>query len=262
MEREPFSLMDRVAIVTGSGQGIGRAIALGLARAGAHLVIAERQPETAEGVAAEVRTLGRKAMSLPADVKHADQVEGMVNRTLGEMGRIDVLVNNVGGGIRAPALELEEKGWDAVLQATLKTAFLCARAVARPMIEQGGGNIINIASVEGLVAAPLMIPYAAAKSAVISLTKTLAVEWAQHGIRVNAIAPGFVDTPGIARWLTPEMKAGRASQVPLGRYGQPDDMAGVAVFLASDAAAYVTGHTIVADGGLTARRVGDNLMFP
>lgn len=259
MDPSPFSLADKVAIVTGSGQGIGRAIALGLARAGAHLVIAERRPETAEGVAAEVRALGRKALPLFTDVKQTDQVESMVARTLGEMGRIDVLVNNVGGGIRAPALELEEKGWDVVLRTTLKTAFLCARASARPMIGQGGGSIINIASVEGLFAAPFMSPYAAAKAGVISLTKTLAVEWAQHGIRVNAIAPGFVDTPGLRPWLTPEMKAGRASHVPLGRYGQPDDIAGAAVFLASDAAAYVTGHTLVVDGGLTARRVGDNL---
>ena len=260
MQPSPFSLEDRVAIVTGSGQGIGRAIALGMARAGAHLVIAERRQESAEAVAAEVRALGRKAISLPADVKQADQVEGMVSNTAKELGRIDVLVNNVGGGIRAPAIELEEKAWDVVMRMTLKTAFLGSQAVARHMKDHGGGAIINISSVEGLLSAPLMSPYAAAKAAIINLTRTLAVEWAQHNIRVNAIAPGFVETPGVLQYLTPEMKAGRASYVPMGRYGQPDDMVGAAVFLASDAATYVTGNTIVVDGGLTARRPGDNLM--
>ncbi|MDP6100552.1 MAG: 3-oxoacyl-ACP reductase family protein [Dehalococcoidia bacterium] len=251
---------NRVAIVTGSGQGIGRAIALGMARAGAHLVIAERRPESAEAVAVEVRALGRKAISLPADVKQADQVAGIVAKTVGELGRIDVLVNNVGGGIRAPAMELEEKAWDLVMRMTLKTAFLGSQAVARHMKDHGGGAILNISSVEGLLSAPLMSPYAAAKAAIINLTRTLAAEWAQQGIRVNAIAPGFVETPGVLQFLTPEMKAGRTSYIPMGRYGQPDDMVGAAVFLASDAAAYITGHTLVVDGGLTARRPGDNLM--
>ena len=219
MQPSPFSLEDRVAIVTGSGQGIGRAIALGMARAGAHLVIAERRQESAEAVAVEVRALGRKAISLPADVKQADQVEGMVSNTAKELGRIDVLVNNVGGGIRAPAIELEEKAWDVVMRMTLKTAFLGSQAVARHMKDHGGGAIINISSVEGLLSAPLMSPYAAAKAAIINLTRTLAVEWAQHNIRVNAIAPGFVETPGVLQYLTPEMKAGRASYVPMGRYG-------------------------------------------
>jgi len=245
-----FNLTDRVAIVTGGGQGIGKEIALAFAEAGAHVVVADMRAEIAQATAAEVRGLGRRALSVVTDVRDSEQVASMVQRARDEFGRIDILVNNAAGNFKAPFLELTEKGWDAVVRATLKSVFLCTSAVAKVMVEQRQGNIVNIASMDGIRASVDAAPYGAAKAGVISLTKTLALELAPYNIRVNAIAPGYIDTPGTAQWRTPEVTEHRRSHIALGRTGQPDDVATVALFLASEASSYITGETVVVDGGV------------
>jgi len=244
-----FNLTDRVAIVTGGGQGIGRGIALAFAEAGAHLVVADMRAETAQATAAELRGQGKRALATVTDVRDSGQVADMVRRARDEFGRIDILVNNAAGNFRAPFLEISEKGWDAVVRATLKSVFLCTSAVAKIMVEQGCGNIVSIASVDGIRAALGFAPYGAAKAGVISLTKTLALELAPYNIRVNCIAPGGVDTPGTAQWRTPEVMEQIRRDIPLGRLGQPEDIACTALFLASDASSYMTGETVLVDGG-------------
>ena len=244
-----FGLTDRVAVVTGGGQGIGKGIALAFAEAGAHLVVADMRAETVQAAAAELHDQGKRALVTVTDVRDSAQVAEMVQRAMGEFGRIDILVNNAAGNFRAPFLEITEKGWDAVVRATLKSVFLVTSAVTKVMVEQGGGNIVSIASVDGLRAALGFAPYGAAKAGVISLTKTLALELAPYNIRVNCIAPGGVDTPGTAQWRTPEVIERMRSDVPLGRLGQTEDIACAALFLASDASSYMTGETVLVDGG-------------
>jgi len=238
--------------VTGSGRGIGKALALGLAQAEADVVVAARTVAEIESTAAEIRALGRRALPVPTDVRVSEQVAHMVKRTLEEFNRVDILVNNAGANFIMPALKLSEGGWDALIRENLKTYFLCSKAVVEAMIEQGKGSIINIASTEGLRAAPTNPAYAAAKAGVISLTQSLAVEWAPYHVRVNAIAPGFIETPALPLTLQeyPSLRD-IFERVPLGRAGKPDDIVGAVIYLASDASDYVTGAMIVIDGGLT-----------
>lgn len=252
MDASVFDLTDRVAIVTGSGQGIGKAIALCFADFGANLVIAERVAETRETTAAEIRAKGRKALAVDVDVRETEQVASMVKQTLAEFGRIDILVNNVGGEYKSPFLEYSEKGWDAIVRANLKSNFLCTQAVGRVMVEQKKGCIINIASVAALTPIQSSSPYSASKAGVISLTEYLSVEWGKYNIRVNAIAPGYITTPGVAEIYRtqPEASEKRLKDVPLGRLGQPEDVATAALFLASDAADYISGTTLIVDGAL------------
>jgi NAD(P)-dependent dehydrogenase (short-subunit alcohol dehydrogenase family) len=247
-----FSLTNKVAIVTGAGRGLGKALALGLAQAGADVVVAARTATEIEVTAAEIRALGRRALSVPTDVRASDQVAAMVKRTLEEFNRIDVLVNNVGASFVLPALKLSEGGWDALLRENLKTCFLCSKAVAEVMIEQKKGSIINISSAEGLRAAPTNPAYGAAKAGVISLTQSLAKEWAPYHVRVNTIVPGFIATPALPLALQeyPHLRD-MLERVPLGRAGKPEDFVGAVIYLASDASDYVTGAMIVIDGGLT-----------
>ena len=238
----------KVAVVTGGGAGIGRGIAGGLRAFGAEVVIWERDPATCAAAADEVGGLG-----VPTDVRDATQVDAALTATVERHGTVDVLVNNAGGVFAKPFLETTENGFDALHRANLKHVLLCTQAVARRMVADGhGGAVISITSIEGVRAAPGYAAYAAAKAGVINLTKTLALELAPHGIRVNAIAPDITFTEGMAA-LAPE-GAGRdlGKIVPMGRVGHVDECAGAAVFLASDLASYVTGQTLHVDGGTSA----------
>lgn len=252
-----FSLTEHVAIVTGGGTGIGHGIALALAMAGAHVVVASRRPEVLEKTAAEIKAMGRQSLALQTDVVHADQVEHMVSQTMDRFGRLDILVNNAGGSSAWPIDKMSPRGWDAVLGINLKGVFLCSQAAGKVMIEQKKGKIINISSVAGVRGSPGMVHYGAAKAGVINLTKSLAALWAEHGINVNCIAPGLIETEAVRPALdleSPEKMQERLKTIPLGRVGQPEDVAYTAVFLASPASNFITGQTIVVDGGAQVAR--------
>lgn len=255
MELTEFVLTGKVAVVTGGSQGVGKGIALGLARAGASMVIAARTVKDIEAVATEIRALNGRALPVPVDVRRSDQVSEMVQKAINEFGGIDILVNNVGGSSgdnfhRSQTLDMSEKDWDETITLNLKTVFLCSKAVAQVMIEQKKkGSIINITSVAGQTASPGSPAYGAAKAGVTQLTQTLAVEWAPHNIRVNAIALGAVDVPRLRPGRTPERLTRLLSGIPLGRIGQPEDVAGTAIYLASDASNYVTGAVVMVSGG-------------
>ncbi|MDD5095029.1 MAG: glucose 1-dehydrogenase [Dehalococcoidia bacterium] len=244
-----FQLTDRVAIVTGAGKGIGKGIALGLAEAGAHVVVVARTVEHIEATATEVRALSRKALALPADVRNAEQVQNVVQKTIAEFGRIDILVNNVGGGMPASFMEISENRWDAVLRVNLKSCFICTQAVLKTMMAQKSGAIINIASGAGLVGTPRQTAYGAAKAAVINLTGSLASELAPLNIRVNCIASGPIATGGLEEAMPETAKAELISHLAIKRFGTPQDIAAAAIFLASDASEWVTGKTFEIDGG-------------
>lgn len=249
-----FSLEGKVAIVTGPSKWTGRAIALEMAKAGADIVGASRKVEPLEAVVAEIRSLGRRCIGVPTDVREGEQVGNMVKKALEEFGRIDILVNSAGSDFIAPALETTEEAWDRSLRLNLRTFFLCCKAVAGPMIEKGGGSIVNITSAAGLSASPTNPAYGAAKAGVMSLTKTLAVEWGRHNIRVNAVAPGFIDTPMHPGYLDnfPHLKE-IYERVPLGRGVTMEEVAAAVIYLASDAAGCTSGVIIPLEGGMTSR---------
>ncbi len=250
MDPEKASLTGRTAVVTGAGAGIGKGIALGLAAFGARVAVLELDAATAHATAAEIEGAGGQALALPADVRDGEAIERAVAATVERFGGIDVLVNNVGGTFRAAFLETGEKGWDALVRANLKTVLHGTRAVASRMIARGrGGSIINIVSIEGERAAPFYAVYGACKAAVIGFTRSMALELAPHAIRVNAIAPDICMTEGLAKMLGEPERERHRFLVPLGRAGVPDDIAGAALFLASDLAGYVTGVTLPVDGG-------------
>lgn len=246
-------LTDQVAIVTGGGQGIGEGAALALARFGAHVVIADKNPDTGESVAAKVRELGRQGLSVPTDVRDQDAVCAMVDRAVEQLGRVDILVNNTGGTRRAPFLELEPRGWQRHIELNFGGLFGPTDAAVRAMIAGGrGGSIINVASIEGSRAAPNYSVYAACKAGMMNFTRTLALELANHDIRVNCIAPDYTATPGIEGYPggpSDEQVQSAENAIPLGRRGNIAETAGPIVFLASRMAGYVTGVTIPVDGG-------------
>jgi NAD(P)-dependent dehydrogenase (short-subunit alcohol dehydrogenase family) len=247
-----LSLAGRVAIVTGGRRGIGRAIALALAEAGADIALSDRVADDGEldKVAQEVRKSGRRALALQADITQKADVDSLVQKTLAEFGSIDILVNNAATNVRAPLLELNEEGWDRVIDTDLKGYYLCSQAVGRAMVKQKRGNIVNIASTAAMATAPQMGAYCIAKAGVVMLTRILAVELAEHNIRVNAVAPSIVKTKfSQPLWADAEALKEIESEIPLGRLAEPEDITGAVVFLASDASAYITGHTIVVDGG-------------
>ena len=257
-----YGLDGKVALITGAGRGIGRAIALRLAREGCDVALSDLNAETAEEGAAEARALGRRAVAIASDVTRADQVDAMVRRTLAELGRIDALVNNAGIQIVVPMLELSEQQWDSLFDVNLKSYWLCARAVAPHMIERGrGGKIINAASRAGKTPSKLSPTgaYATTKHAVIGFTRALAFELAPHRINVNCYCPGVVDTPmwdlidrEVARRTGAALGATRAravAEIPLGRIEQPEDVANLVAFLASAESDYMTGQAINITGG-------------
>ncbi len=245
LSRDAAQLNGRVAVVTGGGSGIGRGVAQGLAAFGATVVIWERDPETCAAAAAEVAGLG-----LTVDVREEAEVDAALIRTEEEVGTVGILVNNAGGVFAAPFLESRVKGWDALHRANLRHVLLCTHRVAQSMVASAtAGSIINVTSIEGVRAAPGYAVYAAAKAGVISFTKTVALELAPHGIRVNALAPDITMTEGLVSVAPPGSLDRFNDVVPLGRPGHVDEMAGAAVFLASDLSSYLTGETLHVDGG-------------
>jgi NAD(P)-dependent dehydrogenase (short-subunit alcohol dehydrogenase family) len=250
-----FDLSGKTAIVTGGGKGIGRQLAEGLAEAGADLVLCARQADRCEQAAEELQQLGIRALGLGCDVRDPEQVQEVVARTAADFGRVDILVNNAGTVWGAPPEDTPLEGWQKVVDVNLTGVFLFSQAAGRRMIDDGGGTIVNIASVAGLRSGPpeIMntIAYNATKGGVIAFTRDLAGKWAHHGIRVNAIAPGWFPSE-MANFVLDQHGDDIKRHIPLGRFGGPEDLKGVVIFLASDASAYVTAQTLVVDGGQSA----------
>jgi len=243
-------LKDKVAVVTGAGRGIGQAIALAYAREGAHVVVNDIDPATAEATAAEAARLGSKALAVVADIAKPADIARLIDTTVRERGRVDIVVNNAMKIVPGKLEELPEASWDTTMNIGLKGAFLVSQAAARHMIRQRSGCFVNIASVAGVFPYNWAGAYSVVKAGLIMLTQLMALEWAPHGIRANAIAPGYIRTPGTeAMYADPEIYEGRRKGVPMGRVGSGEDVAGVAVFLASDEARYTTGSLVGADGG-------------
>ena len=242
-------LANQIAVVTGAGRGIGRAIALKFAQEGADVVVVSRTQENSEKVAAEIRALGRKAWAFAVDVADSAAVSAAAEKILADCGKVDVLVNNAGVTRDGLLMRMSDADWDTVLNTNLKGAFLVTKAFSRAMIKARAGRIINISSVIGLIGNAGQCNYAASKAGLIGFTQSAAKELAGRGITVNAIAPGFIETDMTAE-LKPEMKEALLKQIPLGCLGQSDDIAGAALYLASPAARYVTGQVLTVDGGM------------
>lgn len=250
-----FSLEGKVAIVTGGRRGIGRAIALGFAEAGADVAVCDCVVEDGElgAVAEEIQRLGRRSLAVQTDVSRKSEVDNLVERVTEQFGAIDILVNNAGIVTAGPLVDISEDEWDRTIDVNLKGCHLCSQAAGKRMIERKRGNIINIASQFGMRAAIERGPYCASKAGVILLTRVLAIELVGYNIRVNAIAPGAVKTPASWRWWSdPETLKQYEATIPMGRMAEPSEIVGAALFLASDASSYVTGHTLLVDGGMEA----------
>jgi dehydrogenase/reductase SDR family member 4 len=247
-----FSLKGKVVLITGASRGIGQSAAVGLAEAGADLVIASRKLPDLEKVAEQVRRTGKKCLPVGVHVGRMEEIQNLVNKVKAELGRIDILVNNAATNpSMASALDVDERGWDAIMNLNLKGLFFLSQAVARLMKEAGGGKIINVSSVAGI--SPDLLPvYSISKAAVIMATKVMAQQWAQFNIRVNAIAPGLTKTRfSEALWNNPEILKIVLSKTPMARVAEPEEMVGAILYLASDASSYVTGQVIAIDGGST-----------
>jgi 3-oxoacyl-[acyl-carrier protein] reductase len=242
-------LANQIAVITGAGRGIGRAIALKFAAQGADIACVSRSTENSEKVAGEVRALGRRAWAYALDVAEAAAVSAAAERILADAGRVDILVNNAGVTRDGLLMRMSEQDWDTVLNTNLKGAFLFTKALARSFIKQRSGRIINVASVIGLIGNAGQCNYAASKAALIGFTKAFAKEVASRSITVNAIAPGFIDTDMTAV-LSAELRERLLKDIPLNCFGQPEDIANAALFLASPAARYVTGQVLTVDGGM------------
>ena len=244
-------LRDKVALITGGGTGIGRAIAVTAAAYGADVVLASRKRRHLDEVAAEIRAQRGRALTVPTDVREPQQVDAMVAAAVESFGRVDVLVNNAAGNFLASARKITPGGWRALVDTTLNGTFYCSRAVGERMIEQGGGRIINITATLHFKGSPGLMAATAAKAGVEAMTKTLALEWARHNILVNAIAPGPIYSPGANRnlWSDEVFHDKVRRGVPLGRFGDTRDVANLAVYLASPAGDFITGATLVVDGG-------------
>ena len=252
MTQPDFSLKGKVALITGGSRGIGKATALGFARAGADVAIASRKLPDLELVADEIRGLGRKALPVAVHVARLEEIKSLVQTVNKEFGRIDILVNNAGTSpALSPMLDLEERLWDSIMNLNLKGVIFLSQAVARIMKEHDGGTIINVASIAGFRHEPNVGVYSISKSAIVMATKIMGEEWAKYNIRVNAIAPGHIHTRlGDSIFeAVPEYKKEFLDRVPMRRIGDPDEIVGAMIYLASDASSYVTGTTIVVDGG-------------
>jgi NAD(P)-dependent dehydrogenase (short-subunit alcohol dehydrogenase family) len=248
-----IDLTGKVAMVTGAGRGIGKSIALAMARSGADILPIDIDIQTLTNTSVEISKLGRKAIGFQVDVTRKNEVDDIARRALDFLGKIDILVNNAGVVVRKPMEDYTEDDWDRVLAVNLKGVFNFSQAVGRQMIKQGtGGRIINIASIMGLVALAPRASYTASKGGMIALTKDLAAEWAKHNITVNSICPGWVKTDMTAQYFAQEdVRKFLMERIPLGRFAEPDDVANLAVFLASDLSGYITGQSIPVDGGWT-----------
>ncbi len=250
MDPSCASLAGRTALVTGAGAGIGKGVALALARFGARVAVLELHAETAHRTADEIAGAGGEALAVAADARDPDAVTAALDAAAARFGVVDVLINNAGGTFAAPFLDSAPKGWHALWRANLESVLHCTQLAARRLVAAGrAGSVVNVVSIEGVRAAPLYAAYAAAKAGAISVTRTLALELAPHAIRVNAIAPDICLTEGLAALVPPAERGRWAQIVPLGRAAVPDDIAGAAVFLASDLSRYVTGITLHVDGG-------------
>jgi len=250
-----FRLDGKVALITGGARGLGRTMAAALAEAGADIALAGRSKDTcqqaAEGIAS---TSGRKTLAFAADVTKIADVERLADDVEREFGKVDILVNNAGINIRGPIQQLTEADWDAVIDTNLKGPFLCARAIGPRMVSRGWGRVINLGSVLGVIALPGRAPYASSKAGIINLTRVLALEWAGTGVTANAICPGAFATEMNRSLLDDPVKYKEfVAQIPMGRWGELEELAGAVVFLASDAASYVTGTPLFVDGGWIAR---------
>lgn len=249
-----FDLTGRVAIVTGAGRGIGRAIALTLARAGADVVVADIEAEADQPCVEAIQTLGRQAMFVSTDVRRSSSVEAMVGRVVDQFGKIDILVNNAGIARNTPAEATPDDEWLNIIDVNLNGVFWCCRAVGRRMLERGSGVIINIASMSGsIVNKPQpQAAYNASKAAVVMLTKSLAAEWAGRGLRVNCVSPGYIGTEMTKMGMNnEEWKRTWLEMTPMGRVGEPEEIAHAVWYLASDAARFATGTNLIVDGGYT-----------
>jgi 3-oxoacyl-[acyl-carrier protein] reductase len=242
-------LKDKVAMVTGGAQGIGRAICLLFAREGADVAVCDVNLPQAQETVAQIEAQARKALAVQMDVTSSTSVEDGLVKILDKLTKVDILVNNAGITKDTLILRMSEADWDAVLNVNLKGTFNCIKAVSRPMVKQRRGSIVNIASIIGIIGNPGQANYSASKAGIIALTKTSAKELSSRNINVNAVAPGFIQTEMTAK-LPPEVKEKMQAAIPLNRFGTPEDVAQVCLFLASEEASYITGQTIVVDGGM------------
>jgi NAD(P)-dependent dehydrogenase (short-subunit alcohol dehydrogenase family) len=245
-----FDLSGKAAIVTGGGRGIGRAIALGLANSGASVAVTSRTQKEVDAVAEEIKKSGGKALAVVADLTVNEQLENLVQATVGEFGKIDILVNNAARSFLRSLIDLREDGWDKVFNTNVKAVWLLSRLVARKMMEQKSGRIINITTVGAEKAELGMAAYGCSKAALKMLTRCMAREWAQFGIQVNAVGPGLTKTDfSKPIWSNPEVAKHVSAAIPMGRLAEPEEIVGSVLFLASDAARFITGHSIYVDGG-------------
>ncbi len=249
-----FDLTGKTALVTGASRGIGRAIAIALAGAGAQVIVNGRDATTLDDVREEIEAAGGQAVVSPADVTDRHAVQAMVGAALETLGAIDIVVNNAGGtAFRVPFTDLRFEGWTKVLRLNTESVVHVCQAVAPHLLARGSGSVINVSSIAAFGGTPGLTPYGASKAAALSLTRSLAMEWGSAGVRVNALCPGWTATElNRSLWQDETTSAQMTATIPMGRWGRPEDMAGAAVFLASDASAYLTGQAIVVDGGLTA----------
>ena len=254
MTQQLFSLNGKKALVTGASRGIGQVIAVAFAQAGADVALVARGADGLAATAKEVRDTGRQAVEIPADLTGQETAAAVVTEAIDRLGHLDIVVNNAGGSsFMVPFLDLRLSGWEKVLRLNLDATMRICQAAGAHMTVRGGGSVINIASVAGLAAAPFLAPYGAAKAAVVSLTKTLASEWGRAGVRVNALCPGWTATElNRVLWDSPDGGQATIASVPMGRWGKPEEMAGPAIFLASEASSFMTGQVLVIDGGQTA----------
>ncbi|HET7626790.1 MAG TPA: 2-dehydro-3-deoxy-D-gluconate 5-dehydrogenase KduD [Bacillales bacterium] len=250
---ELFNLEGKVAVVTGGNRGLGKGISLGLARAGADIAIVQRSEQESDTVA-EIEKLGKKCVTIRFDLTNASQVKTIVDETIHHFGKLDILVNNAGVQRRAPAVEFSEQYWDDVMNVNAKTVFFLCQAAGKAMLKQGKGKIVNLASLLSFQGGLTVPAYAASKGAVAQFTKSLSNEWAKHGVNVNAIAPGYMATDMNTALMEDETRNRQIlERIPAGRWGKPEDVAGAALFLASEASNYIHGETIVVDGGWMGR---------
>jgi NAD(P)-dependent dehydrogenase (short-subunit alcohol dehydrogenase family) len=249
-----FDLTGKNAFVTGASRGIGKVIAVALADAGADVALVARSADGLADTAEAIAAAGRRAIVIPTDVTGREAVADAAAQTIDELGYVDIVVNNAGGSnFMVPFRDLRLTGWDKLIQLNLSSAVYVCHAFAGHMLDRGQGSVINVASVAGVASAPLMSPYGAAKAALISLTKSLAVEWGASGVRINALCPGWTATDlNKTLWEDPVAGPATIANVPMGRWGNPAEMAGAAIFLASDASSFMTGQALVVDGGQTA----------